>query len=63
MCDAIGIDYGSHYQRAKDDWVIAERLIDLAVDTPYQDTVRKRKVVCMNVNRLRIGWEPSILKG
>jgi len=52
ICGAIGIDYGSQYRRAKDDEVIAERLLDLVVETPYQDTVRKRKVVCLNLNRL-----------
>lgn len=52
VCAALGIDPDSQRQRIQRDEAIADRLVKLGLETPYQDTTRVQEVACLNLRAL-----------
>ena len=49
VCDGLGIDPASQRRRIQNDEAIADKLVNIPIDTPYQDTTRKREVAFLNL--------------
>jgi hypothetical protein len=49
ICDGLGIDSASQRRRIQDDEAIADKLVNISIDTPYQNTIRKREVAFLNL--------------
>ena len=52
VCDALGIDPRSQRRRIQDDEAISDRMVNIPMETPYQDTTRVRDVSCLNLRAL-----------
>lgn len=52
ICDSLGIDVSSQRKRILRDEAISDRLVNLPLETPYQDTTRVRDVSCLNLKAL-----------
>jgi hypothetical protein len=52
ICNGLGIDPASQRRRIQNDEAIADKLVNIAVETPYQDTIRKREVAFLNLRAL-----------
>lgn len=52
VCSGLGIDARSQRRRIQEDEAIADRLVNLPLETPYQDTTRTREVACLNLRAL-----------
>ncbi|HPH98296.1 MAG TPA: phage antirepressor N-terminal domain-containing protein [Anaerolineaceae bacterium] len=52
VCEALGLDSRSQRRRIADDGALFDAIKEFSLDTPYQDTVRKKDVLCLNVRRL-----------
>ncbi len=49
VCDGLGINSASQRRRIQNDEAIADKLVNIQIDTPYQDTTRKREVAFLNL--------------
>jgi len=52
VCSALDIDPRSQRRRIQEDEAIAHRLVNIPVETPYQDTTRVQDVSCLNLRAL-----------
>jgi hypothetical protein len=52
VCNALGIDPRSQRKRIQRDEAIADRLVNIPMETPYQDTTRVQDVACLNLRAL-----------
>jgi hypothetical protein len=52
VCDALGIDPRSQRRRIQDDAAISDRLVNVPMETPYQDATRVQDVSCLNLRAL-----------
>lgn len=52
ICKSLGIADSSQLRRVKEDEAISDKLVILAVDTPYRDTVRKKDASFLNIRAL-----------
>lgn len=52
LTEALDLDYSGQYRRVNRHPAIVERLENLTVDRPYQETVRSMEVVCMQLRAL-----------
>ncbi len=52
VCQALGLDVSGQRQRIQRDEAIADRLINIPLETPYQDTTRVQEVACLNLRAL-----------
>jgi P22_AR N-terminal domain/ORF6C domain len=52
VCDGLGIDSASQRRRIQNDEAIADKLVNISIDTPYQDTTRKREVAFLNLRAI-----------
>lgn len=52
VCQALGLDTNGQRQRIQRDEALSDYLINLPLETPYQDSTRTREVACLNVRRL-----------
>lgn len=52
VCDSLGLDLSSQRRRIMDDAAISDAISNFPLNTPYQNTVRKQDVLCLNVRRL-----------
>jgi hypothetical protein len=52
VCTGLGIDPASQRRRIQSDEAIADKLVNIPVETPYQDTTRTREVACLNLRAL-----------
>lgn len=52
VCDALGIDPRSQRSRIQRDEAIADKLVNIRMETPYQDTTRIREVSCLSLRAL-----------
>lgn len=52
VCVALGVDAEGQRQRIQRDEALSDWLINLPLETPYQDTTRIREVACLNLRRL-----------
>ena len=51
-CEALGIDARSQRKRIQRDEAIADRLVNIPLETPYRDTTRVQEVACLNLRAL-----------
>jgi antirepressor protein len=52
LCEALGLDYASQWRRVRDSISLSRKLATIVVDTPYQNSIRKRNVVHFNIEGL-----------
>jgi hypothetical protein len=52
VCGALDIDARSQRRRIQDDEAISHRLMNIPMETPYQDTTRVQDVSCLNLRAL-----------
>lgn len=52
VCSALGVDTEGQRQRILRDEAIADRLVNLPIETPYKDTTRIQEVSCLNLRAL-----------
>jgi hypothetical protein len=52
VCDALGIDAASQRKRIQRDEAIADRLVNIPLETPYRATTRVQEVACLNLRAL-----------
>jgi len=52
VCNALGVDTEGQRQRILRDEAIADRLVNLPIETPYRDTTRVQEVACLNLRSL-----------
>jgi len=52
VCQSLGVDTNGQRQRILRDEAIQDRLVNLPLETPYQDTTRIREVACLNLRGL-----------
>ena len=52
VCNALGVDTEGQRQRILRDEAIADRLVNLPLETPYRDTTRIQEVACLNLRAL-----------
>lgn len=52
VCNALGVDTEGQRQRILRDEAIADRLVNLPLETPYRDTTRVQEVACLNLRTL-----------
>lgn len=52
ICEALGLDVSGQRQRIQRDEAIADQLVNIPIETPYQNTTRTREVGCLNLRRL-----------
>jgi len=52
VCTALGVDTEGQRQRILRDEAIADRLVNLPLETPYRDTTRIQEVACLNLRAL-----------
>lgn len=52
VCAGLGVDSRSQRRRIQEDEAIADKLLNLPFETPYQDTTRTREVAFLNLRAL-----------
>ena len=52
VCGALDIDPRSQRRRIQEDEAIAHRLVNIPMETPYQNTTRVQQVSCLNLRAL-----------
>jgi hypothetical protein len=52
VCSALGIDPRSQRKRIQRDEAIADRLVNIPMETPYQGATRLQEVACLNLRAL-----------
>lgn len=52
VCEGLGVDARSQRRRISEDEAIADKLVNLPLETPYQDSVRIQPVACLNLRAL-----------
>lgn len=52
VCNGLGVDARSQRRRIQDDEAIADKLVNLPMETPYQDSLRVQDVACLNLRAL-----------
>jgi hypothetical protein len=52
VCQTLGIDPRSQRRRIRDDEAISDRMANIAMETPYQDTTRVQEVACLDLRAL-----------
>jgi hypothetical protein len=52
VCRALGVEMGSQRNRILRDEAISDRLANLPLETPYQNTTRVQEVSCLNLRAL-----------
>jgi hypothetical protein len=52
VCRGLGLDARSQRRRIQDDEAIADKLVLIAVETPYQETTRTREAAFLNLRAL-----------
>lgn len=52
VCQGLGVDARSQRRRIREDEAIADKLINLPMETPYQDSLRVQEVACLNLRAL-----------
>jgi hypothetical protein len=52
MCRGLGVDDRSQRRRIQEDEAISDKLMNLPIETPYQDTTRLQEVACLNLRAL-----------
>lgn len=52
VCQALGLDVSGQRQRIQRDEALSDFLVNIPIETPYQDTTRIREVACLNIRRL-----------
>jgi hypothetical protein len=52
VCQALGIDARSQRKRIQRDEAISDRLVNIPMETPYQDATRIQEVACLNLRAL-----------
>lgn len=52
VCQALGLDVSGQRQRIQRDDALSDFLVNIPIETPYQDTTRIREVACLNIRRL-----------
>lgn len=52
ICLALGLDANGQRQRIQRDEALSDSLVNIPLETPYQDTTRTREVACLNLRRL-----------
>jgi len=52
VCDAIGLDTSAQRRRIREDEAILHYMVNIKVETPYQDSVRKHAVTFFNIQGL-----------
>lgn len=52
VCNALGVDSEGQRQRILRDEAIADRLVNLPIETPYRDATRIQEVACLNLRAL-----------
>lgn len=52
VCSALGVDANGQRQRIQRDEAIQDRLLNIPLETPYQNTIRIRDVACLNLRAL-----------
>lgn len=52
VCYALGVDTEGQRQRILQDEAIADRLVNLPLETPYRDTTHVQEVACLNLRAL-----------
>ena len=52
ICLALGLDANGQRQRIQRDEALSDSLVNIPLETPYQDTTRTREVACLNIRRL-----------
>jgi len=52
VCNALGIDTNGQRQRILRDEAISDRLVNIPMETPYQNATRVREVACLNLRAI-----------
>lgn len=52
MCRGLGVDARSQRRRIQEDEAITDKLVNLPMETPYQDSTRIQDVACLNLRAL-----------
>jgi hypothetical protein len=52
VCQALSLDVSGQRQRIQRDEALSDFLVNIPLETPYQDTTRTREVACLNIRRL-----------
>jgi hypothetical protein len=52
LCRGLGVDARSQRRRIQDDEAIADKLLNLPLETPYQEGTRTKEVACLNLRAL-----------
>ena len=52
VCQTLGLDVSGQRQRILRDEALSDFLVNIPIETPYQDTTRTREVACLNIRRL-----------
>ena len=52
VCQTLGLDVSGQRQRIQRDEALSDFLVNIPLETPYQDTTRTREVACLNIRRL-----------
>ncbi len=52
MCTGLGVDARSQRRRIQNDEAIADKLVNIPIETPYQDSSRMREVAFLNLRAL-----------
>ena len=52
ICRGLGVDARSQRRRIQDDEAIADKLVNLALETPYQEGTRTQEVACLSLRAL-----------
>lgn len=52
VCSGLGVDARSQRRRIQDDEAIADKLVNIPMETPYQDSMRVQEVACLNLRAL-----------
>jgi len=52
MCRGLGVDARSQRRRIHEDEAIADKLVNIPMETPYQEGVRVQEITCLNLRAL-----------
>jgi hypothetical protein len=52
VCRGLGVDSRSQRRRIQEDEAIADKLVNIPFETPYQDSVRVQEVACLNLRAI-----------
>jgi hypothetical protein len=52
VCSGLGIDAASQRRRIQNDEAISDKLVNISIETPYQETTRTRQVTFLNLRAL-----------